>query len=49
MNKKYTKWISVVALILMFAAMLMYVLSDDESLPPVATPDENVEQPADGD
>lgn len=48
MNKKYTKLISVVALVLMLAAMIMYVLSDDESLVPTATPDENVEQPADG-
>ena len=47
MNKKHTKFISVVAIVLMLAAMIMYVLSDDESLVPVATPNENVEQPAD--
>ncbi len=46
--RKYTKWVSALALVLMLAAMLMYVLTDDESLVPVTTPDENIEQPADG-
>lgn len=41
-----TKWVALIAVVLMIASMAMYVLSDDEAIEPGVSAGANAPQPA---